>query len=85
VTATLLASLLWYNLTGLRVAQPRFYSTAHGVNNCGNRFNLNQIKNMKNLSLKMPAWIPVIKDIEPFLVAVILLLIWFTAPKLMAH
>ncbi|WP_316813863.1 hypothetical protein [Pedobacter heparinus] len=38
---------------------------------------------MKNLSLRIPAWMPVVKNTEPYLVALIMLLLWFTAPKLM--
>ncbi|ACU05068.1 hypothetical protein Phep_2870 [Pedobacter heparinus DSM 2366] len=45
-------------------------------------FTLKQ-KNMKTINLKMPAWQPVLKNTEPYLVALIMLLLWFTAPKLM--
>ncbi|MBB5438826.1 hypothetical protein HDC92_002507 [Pedobacter sp. AK017] len=38
---------------------------------------------MKTINLKMPAWQPVVKNTEPYLVALIMLLLWFTAPKLM--
>jgi hypothetical protein len=38
---------------------------------------------MRTLSLKMPDLLPVVKKTEPVLVALIMLLLWFTAPKLM--
>jgi hypothetical protein len=37
---------------------------------------------MKNLSLKIPAAMPVIKKIEPYLIGLILVLAWYTAPVL---
>lgn len=38
---------------------------------------------MKTLSLRTLADIPVMKKIEPYLIALILLLVWFSAQKLM--
>jgi hypothetical protein len=42
---------------------------------------LKRIK-MKNLSLKMPVKVPAIKNIEPYLLTVIVCLLWYTAPVL---
>ena len=38
---------------------------------------------MKILSVQTLAWLPVIKKIEPYLLALVLLMVWFTAPELM--